>query len=177
MVTPPRDTSGAVGAGPLRHQAVDHRPELRQPPGPRQAQAPRARARRVRAGRKVRYRFGVRNVGNVRADDVRVRVRLPRLLQHLRGGRRRKGSRVVTFSLGRIVPGKGKSRALKSPGSGAAPGAEDHVRAPRSPSARRAAGRSAHGRHAHRQGSRVTRRRPRQRFVAAYGLCRIVIRD
>jgi len=50
----------------------------------------------------------------VPASGVRVRVRLPRLLKHLRGGRRSEGSRMVTFTLGRVAPGKGRSRALSA---------------------------------------------------------------
>jgi len=117
----------------------------------------------------------VRNLGSATARAVRVRVRLPRTLKHLKGGRRRKGSRTVVMSLGNIGAGKGRSRAisarvtrvaragrkitlrarvtLEAPSAAAATAAMPTVRA--------AAGTS----------------RPRQRFVAAYGLCRIVIRD
>ena len=130
-----------------------------------------------RAGRKARYRFGVRNVGNVPANDVRVRVRLPRLLEHLRGGRRRRGSRVVTFSLGRIAPGKGKSRAMKVRVKRSAKGRRIALRTKvtrRAPAAAAAAARTAAMPTVR---APVASGAPRQRFVAAYGLCRIVIRD
>lgn len=188
-VTPPPDESGepAPDLGGLRPDT--RRPEPSQTAGPagqagtqstRQAGRPRLRLRvrggkGARRGRRVRYRFGVRNLGSATARAVRVRVRLPRTLKHLKGGRRRKGSRTVVMSLGNIGAGKGRSRAisarvtrvaragrkitlrarvtLEAPSAAAATAAMPTVRA--------AAGTS----------------RPRQRFVAAYGLCRIVIRD
>ena len=130
--------------------------------------------RGARPGRKVRYRFGVRNVGSALAGDVKVRVRLPRLLKHVRGGRRVKGSRVVTLSLGRILPGKGRSRALSARVKPKAKGKEIVVRAKVSfrfarPAARTAAMPTVR--------APVVGGAPRQRFVAAYGLCRIVVRD
>ena len=74
---------------------------------------------RVRGGRgassgaRVRYRFIVRNTGTAAADDVKVHVRLPQLLQHLRGGRRL-GSRAVVLNLGRIAPSGARSGALSA---------------------------------------------------------------
>lgn len=68
--------------------------------------------RGARAGRTVRYRFTVRNTGPVAVESVRVTSRLPRSLKHLRGGRFGSAKRIVVFSLGRIAPGRVRSRLL-----------------------------------------------------------------
>lgn len=67
--------------------------------------------RGVSAGEEVRYRFSVRNAGPSAVRSVRVTTRLPRSLKHVRGGRRG-AARKVVFSLGRIAPGRSRSRLL-----------------------------------------------------------------
>ncbi len=73
---------------------------------------------RVRGGRDpqpgkgVRFRFSVRNTGDVALSLVRVSTRLPRTLTHLRGGRFRPGRRTVVFALGRIPAGAVRSRLM-----------------------------------------------------------------
>ena len=127
---------------------------------------------------RVRYRFGVRNKGSVAATDVKVHVRLPRLLTHLRGGRRVRGVRSVVFNLGRIGPGAGKSRAMSARVGPGAAGRKILVRARvtlRSPVP--APSRAASTASMPTVRAPVTSGAPRQRYVAAYGLCRIVVRD
>jgi uncharacterized repeat protein (TIGR01451 family) len=68
--------------------------------------------RNAEPGKGVRYRFRVRNTGQVPLSDVSVSTRLPRTLEHLRGGRFRAARRTVVFSLGRIAPGGARSRLL-----------------------------------------------------------------
>lgn len=68
--------------------------------------------RGAEAGKTVRYRFTVRNTGRVAVDSVRVSSRLPRSLKHLRGGRFGSTKRTVAFSLGRIPPGRVRSRVM-----------------------------------------------------------------
>ena len=65
-----------------------------------------------RAGEEVRYRFSVRNTGRVALESVRVSTRLPRSLEYRRGGRFRSSTRTVTFTLGRLAPGRVRSRVL-----------------------------------------------------------------
>ena len=65
------------------------------------------------SGARVRYRFIVSNAGTAAADDVKVHVRLPRLLRHLRGGRRL-GPHAVVLNLGRIAPSGARSQALSA---------------------------------------------------------------
>ena len=185
-VTPPPDDSGEPAPDLSGLRPDTRRPEPSQPAGPagtqitRQSGRPRLRlrvrgGRGARRGRRVRYRFGVRNVGTATARAVRVRVRLPSTLKHLKGGRRRKGTRTVVMSLGNIGAGKGKSRALSARVTRAArAGRKITVRARVTLVAPSAAAATA---------AMPTVRAvagtpwPRQRFVAAYGLCRIVIRD
>jgi uncharacterized repeat protein (TIGR01451 family) len=62
--------------------------------------------RRVRPGTTLRYRIRVRNRSNTTARNVKLKVRLPRALRHLRGGRRKRGSRTVTYKLRPIRKGK-----------------------------------------------------------------------
>jgi hypothetical protein len=84
-----------------------------------EAKEPAAKVRiSVRGGRgaepgaAVRYRFTVRNVGRVALDPVRASTRLPRSLEYLRGGEFRSAKRTVVFPLGRIAPGRVRSRLL-----------------------------------------------------------------
>ena len=67
--------------------------------------------RRARPGETLRYRIRVRNRSNTTARNVKLKVRLPRALRHLRGGRRKRGSRTVTYRLRPIR--KGKSRLVR----------------------------------------------------------------
>ena len=68
--------------------------------------------RGAEAGDTVRYRFSVRNVGRLALDSVRATTRLPRSLKFLRGGEFRSAKRLVLFPLGRIAPGRVRSRIL-----------------------------------------------------------------
>lgn len=68
--------------------------------------------RDAQAGKGVRYRFSVRNTGRIAVTSVRVSTRLPRSLNHLRGGSFRAARRTVVFSLGRIAPGRVRSRLM-----------------------------------------------------------------
>lgn len=68
--------------------------------------------RGAEAGATVRYRFTVRNIGRVPLDSVRVTTRLPRSLKYVRGGEFRSAKRTVLFPLGRIAPGRVRSRLL-----------------------------------------------------------------
>lgn len=68
--------------------------------------------RGAQAGEGVRYRFSVRNTGRIAFASARVSTRLPRSLKHLRGGSFRAATRTVVFSLGRIVPGRVRSRLM-----------------------------------------------------------------
>jgi uncharacterized repeat protein (TIGR01451 family) len=84
-----------------------------------EAEQPEAKVRiSVKGGRgaepgaTVRYRFTVRNVGRVALDSVRATTRLPRSLEYLRGGEFRSARRTVLFPLGRIAPGRVRSRLL-----------------------------------------------------------------
>jgi uncharacterized repeat protein (TIGR01451 family) len=63
-------------------------------------------------GATVRYRFTVRNVGRVALQSVRATTRLPRSLKYLRGGEFRPARRTVLFRLGRLAPGRARSRVL-----------------------------------------------------------------
>lgn len=183
-VTPPRDTSGqpAPSLCAIRPRTDGRSCDSAAAAGGRAKLKLRVRGGRgARPGRRVRYRFGVRNVGSAPAEAVKVRVRLPRLLKHLRGGRRRKGSRVVTFSLGRIAPGKGKSRALKARVKPTAPGGTQlKVRAKvslRAQPTRRLGGPAARTAAMPTVTAPALDWAPRRRFVAAYGLCRVYVRD
>ena len=164
-------TDGSDCPAPARPAQGGSRPPI---PGAKKGPKLKVRVRggrRARAGQRAYFRVAVRNIGDTAATGVKVRVRLPKRLKHLKGGRRRKGSRTVVFSFGRLDAGKVESKRMTTRvrrgsgsrtlvlrargilGGAAATAAMRTVRAP------------------------VTDGRPRQRFVAAYGLCRIVIRD
>ncbi len=70
--------------------------------------------RRARPGATLRYRIRVRNRSNTTARNVRLKVRLPRALRHLRGGRRKRGSRTVTYKLRPILKGKVRQVRLRA---------------------------------------------------------------
>ena len=70
--------------------------------------------RRARPGETLRYRIRVRNRSNTTARNVKLKVRLPRALRHLRGGRRKRGSRTVTYKLRPIRKGKVRQVRLRA---------------------------------------------------------------
>ena len=67
---------------------------------------------KVRPGGQLRYRLGVRNVGDVSAHDVRVSLTLPRKLAHVRGGEFHSEDRRVVLVVGRLVAGGSRTRDL-----------------------------------------------------------------
>jgi len=152
--------------------------------------------RRVRPGERLRYRIRVRNRSKTVARNVRLKVKLPKALAHQRGGRRRRGSRTVTFKLRPIRGGKvrqvrlrarvrARTRAVRvvvtaratathasSPSSarGSNRTFVSRPRATRAPSgfaARTSAMRSVH--------APAVARTVRQAFVTVYGLCRRLV--
>ena len=133
---------------------------------------------RVRRGARLRYRVTVRNRGNAAARNVRVRVRLPRELRHLSGGRRRRGSRTVTFSFRRLAAGARRAFDMRTQVSPRARRGRLFLRASVTGQIEAVAARLA-DRTAAMPSARAPALdgRPRQRFVTAYGLCRVVIRD
>ena len=76
---------GAVASSPPEESPKPPQGEL-PAGGPDLSVTIRDRRARVRRGRELRYRVRVRNHGTATARDVRVRARLPRAVEHLRGG-------------------------------------------------------------------------------------------